>query len=29
LRTMWIDKLTFDGAKPVVDGPKDAPQPIP
>jgi beta-xylosidase len=28
-RTMWIDKLTFDGGKPVVDGPKDAPQPIP
>jgi beta-xylosidase len=29
MRTMWIDKLTFDGSKPVVDGPKDAPQPIP
>jgi beta-xylosidase len=29
MRTMWIDKLTFDGGKPVVDGPKDAPQPIP
>jgi beta-xylosidase len=28
-RTMWIAKLTFNGAKPVVDGPKDAPQPDP
>jgi beta-xylosidase len=28
-RTMWIDKLTFDGTKPVVDGPKDGPQPKP
>jgi beta-xylosidase len=29
MRAMWIDKLTFDGAKPVVDGPTDAPPPIP
>jgi beta-xylosidase len=28
-RTMWIAKLTFDGTKPVVDGPKDTPQPDP
>jgi beta-xylosidase len=28
-RTMWIAKLTFDGGKPVVDGPKDGPQPDP
>jgi beta-xylosidase len=28
-RTMWIAKLTFNGEKPVVDGPKDAPQPEP
>jgi beta-xylosidase len=29
MRTMWIDRLTFDGTKAVVDGPKDAPQPVP
>jgi beta-xylosidase len=28
-RDMWIDKLTFNGTKAVVDGPKDAPQPAP
>jgi beta-xylosidase len=28
-RSMWIDLLTFQDGKAVVDGPKDAPQPIP
>ena len=28
-REMWIDELTFKNGKPVVDGPKDSPQPKP
>ncbi len=28
-RSMWIDRLTFDGSKAVVDGPRDDPQPDP
>jgi beta-xylosidase len=28
-RAMWIDPLVFDGAKAVVKGPTDQPQPMP
>jgi beta-xylosidase len=28
-RTMWIDELTWEDGRPVVDGPEDEPQPVP